>query len=136
MSQVSRRKLDRALENYIFANFVKTISKLKNTAQIKNFLNDLLSPVERTMLIKRLAIAVMLTKGYTYEQIAHTLKVTSPTIKNVSFALKFGKKNGFKKAVEEILKDQRREVFFDKIEELLLQLSPPKLYKGTANGQN
>jgi|SRR3989344_2627369 len=135
MSQVSRRALDKSLEDYIFDNFIRTIARLNESQQIKNFINDLLSPIERTMLIKRLAIAVMLTKGYTYEQIDHTLKVTSPTIKNVSFALKFGKKNGFKKAVEEILKDQRREVFFDKIEELLLQLSPPKLYKGTAYEQ-
>lgn len=135
MSQVSKRILDKELEDYIFNNFIKTIAKLNEPGQIKNFLNDLLSPIERTMLIKRLAIAVMLTKGYTYEQIDHTLKVSRPTIKNISLSLKYRQKGGYQKAVEEILKDQKREAFFDKIEELLIQLSPPKLYKGTAYEQ-
>ena len=133
MSQVSRRELDRALGNYIFGNFVKTIAKLKESSQIQNFLKDLLSPVERTMLVKRLAIAVMLTKGYTYEQIDHTLKVSKPTIKNISFSLKYGEQNGYRKAVDEILKDQRKKALFDRIEEILLNLSPPKLYGSTAH---
>src|SRR3989344_1556922 len=128
MSQVSRRVVDKALEDYIFDNFIKTIAKLNEKNKIQNFLDDLLSPIERTMLIKRLAIAVMLTKGYTYEEIDHTIKVSRPTIKNVSLSLKYTQKGGYQKAVEEILKDQRREAFFDKIEEILLTLSPPKLY--------
>ena len=132
MSQVSRRVLDRKLEDYIFNNFVKTIAKLKENSEIQKFLEDLLSPIEKTMLIKRLAIAVMLTKGYTYEEIDHTLKVSRPTIKNISIALKYAKKGGYQKAVNEILKDQKREEFFDKIEEILLTLSPPKLYGSQA----
>ncbi len=128
MSQVSRRVLDKELENYIFNNFIKTIAKLGEKTQIQSFLDDLLSPIERTMLIKRLAIAVMLTKGYTYEEIDHTLKVSRPTIKNISHLLKYRQKGGYQKAVEEILQDQKREALFDKIEEILLTLSPPKLY--------
>ncbi len=135
MSQISNRILDKELEDYIYNNFVKTISKLKEVAKIQNFLDDLLSPIERTMLIKRLAIAVMLSKGYTYEAIDHTLKVSRPTIKNISLSLKYRQKGGYQKAVEEILKDQKKEGFFDKIEELLIQLSPPKLYKSTAYEQ-
>src|SRR3989344_3785893 len=128
MSQVSKRVLDKKLEDYIFNNFVKTIAKLKEPTEIRQFLDDLLSPIERTMLIKRLAIAVMLVKGYTYEQIDHTLKVSRPTIKNVSMSLKYNQKGGYQKAVDEILKDRRKEAFFDKIEEILLAISPPKMY--------
>lgn len=132
MSQISRRNIDKTLEDYIFKNFVKTISKLKESSEIQNFIDDLLSPIEKTMIIKRLAIAVMLTKGYTYEQIDHTLKVSRPTIKNVSFALKYNQKNGYKKAVEETLKDHNKEELFDKVEELLLSISPKKLYESPA----
>src|SRR3972149_1443291 len=127
MTKVSRRILNRDLENYIFKIFIKTISKLKEAKQIQNFLDDLLSPTEKIMLIKRLAIAVMLSKGYTYDEIDHTLKVSRPTIMNVSYFLKHGQKGGYQKAVEDILKDQRKEALFDKINELLLTLSPPKL---------
>src|SRR3989304_7936774 len=132
MTKVSRRILNRDLENYIFKIFIKTISKLKEAKQIQNFLDDLLSPTEKIMLIKRLAIAVMLSKGYTYDEIDHTLKVSRPTIMNVSYFLKHGQQEGYQKEIDEILKDQRREQLFDKIEEILLALSPPKLYGSAA----
>jgi len=130
MTKVSKRLLNKDLENYIFEIFLKTIAKLNNLSEIRDYLHDLLSPTERTMLIKRLAIAVMLTKGYTYDQIDNTLKVSRPTIMTVSYFLKHGKRGGYKRAVDEILKDQKKEAFFDKIEEILLSLSPPKLYGG------
>lgn len=132
MSQVSRRFLDKRLESYLYGNFIRTIANLKDSKEIDDFIGDLLSPIEKTMLIKRLAIALMLTKGYTYEQIDDTLKVSSPTIKNISFALKFGKKNGYSKVIKEIINSQMKEEFFDKIEELLLSISPKKLYESPA----
>ncbi|KKR54532.1 MAG: hypothetical protein UT92_C0017G0005 [Candidatus Curtissbacteria bacterium GW2011_GWA1_40_24] len=132
MGKVSKRVISIDLENHIFEIFIKTISKLKNAAEVQNFLYDLLSPTEKIMLIKRLAIAVMLTKGYTYDAIDHTLKVSRPTIMTVSYFLKHGKKGGYKKAVDEILKDQNREALFDKIEEILISMSPPKIYSSAS----
>lgn len=131
MSQVSRRILNKNLGEYIFEIFIRTIARLKTQTEIESFLQDLLSPPERIMLVKRLAIAVMLSKGYTFDQIDHTLKVSRPTITKVSYFLKHGA-NGYAKVSEEVAKDQRREALFDKIEEILLTLSPPKLYKSNA----
>src|SRR3989338_7673621 len=132
MTKVSRRHLDKELENYIFNIFIKSIADLDNQLDIKNFLDDLLSPTEKIMLIKRLAIAVLLTKGYTYDQIDHTLKVSRPTIMNVSYFLKHGKSGGYQKMANKVLNDQKKAAFFDKIEEILINLSPPKLYKSAA----
>lgn len=132
MTKVSRRFLDKNLESYIYSIFIKTIADLDDIQDIKNFLDDLLSPTEKIMLIKRLAIAVLLTKGYTYDQIDHTLKVSRPTIMSVSYFLKHGEKGGYQKVADKVLKDQRREAFFGKIEEILLNLSPPRLYKSAA----
>lgn len=127
MSKVSKRILNKELENHIFELFIKTISDLKSKEAVKNFLDDLLSPSEKIMLVKRLAIAIMLAKGYTYDLIDDTLKVSRPTITNVSFWLKYGK-NGYKKVVDSIFKKQKRDDVIDKIEELLLKISPPKAY--------
>jgi|SRR3989338_10238101 len=132
MTKVSRRILDKNLEDYIFSVFLKTITDLKTLSESKNFLEDLLWPTERIMLIKRLAIAVMLSKGYTYDEIDHTLKVSRTTIMNVSYFLKHGQNSGYKEVVARILKDQKREEFFDKIEELLIAVSPKKLYESPA----
>lgn len=101
--------------------------QLEKQEDVENFLEDLLSPTEKIMLVKRLAIAILLTKGYTYDDIDDTLKVSRPTIMNVSYWLKHGK-TGYQNVVERIIKNQKREELFDKIEEILLRLSPPKAY--------
>lgn len=128
MSKVSRRILNKDLENYIFDLFVNSITELNNTVDVRNFVEDLLSPSEKIMLIKRLAIAILLTKGYTYDEIDQTLKVSRPTIMTVSYFLKYGQSGGYQKVVQKVLATQKKEGLFDKIEEILLQLSPPKLY--------
>ena len=127
MSKISRRLLDKELENTIFEVFLKTIVDIKTSEEAKNFIEDLLSPAEKIMLIKRLAIAVLLTKGKTYEYIDHTLKVSRATIMTVSLWLKHGK-GGYRKVVENILKAQSKEALIGNIEEILIRLSPPKLF--------
>lgn len=47
---------------------------------MNNFLNDLLTKTERTMLAKRLAIAVMLDVGYPFRVISRLLKVSEATV--------------------------------------------------------
>lgn len=127
MTKVSRRFLDKELENKIFEVFLKTIVDIKTPVEAKNFIEDLLSPTEKIMLIKRLAIAVLLTKGKTYDYIDHTLKVSRATIMTVSLWLKHGK-GGYRKVVDNILKTQNRERLIDNIEEILIRLSPPKRF--------
>lgn len=127
MTKVSKRILNKDLEDRIFTLFVKTIVELRDSLDVQNFLEDILSPSEKVMLVKRLAIATLLAKGYTYDTIDETLKVSRPTIMNVSYWFKYGR-GGYVKVVEKILKDEKREAFGDSIEELLLNLSPPKAY--------
>lgn len=131
MSKVSRRLLDKELENIIFEVFLKTIVDIKTTTDAKNFIEDILSPTERIMLIKRLAIAVLLTKGRTYDYIDHTLKVSRASIMTVSLWLKHGK-GGYGKVVDRILKAQSKEALIGNIEEILMRLSPPKRFGSIA----
>ena len=131
MTKISRRFLNKELERHIFELFLKTIIDLKSPAETQVFIEDLLSPTERIMITKRLAIAVLLTKGYTYDDIDETLKVSRATIMNVSLWLKNGK-NGYRKVVNRILESQKRESLIDKVEEILLKLSPPKRYGSAA----
>jgi len=131
MTKVSKRFLSKDLEKHIFELFIKTVVGIKTPTDAQEFLEDLLSPTEKIMLIKRLAIAILLSKGYTYDDIDDTLKVSRSTIMNVSYWLKHGK-SGYRKTVEKILDEQHKEAFVDKIEEILLKLSPPKLYESVA----
>lgn len=127
MTKISRRYLDKELENKIFEVFLKTIVDIKTPTEARNFIEDLLSPTEKIMLIKRLAIAVLLTKGKTYDYIDHMLKVSRATIMTVSLWLKHGK-GGYKKVIDNILKAQNKEALIGNIEEILIRLSPPKRF--------
>lgn len=125
MTKVSRRILNKHLEQYIFELFVQTIIDLKDKAAVENFLEDILSPTEKIMLIKRLAIAILLSKGYTYDKIDETVKVSRTTIMHVSYFLRYGK-SGYEEVVHTILRRQKRQTLMDKIDEVLIKLSPPK----------
>lgn len=124
MGKVSRRYLDKQLANHISSLFWESIVNLKTPGEAEAFFKDLLSPTEEIMLIKRLAIAVLLARGYTYDLIDDTLKVSRPTIMNVSYWLKSGG-SGYQKAVSKILANKKREEILDTIEEIILKLSPP-----------
>lgn len=134
MTQVSKRMLDKELSERIFEFFIKIVSDLKNPKDVESFIKDILSPTEKIMLSKRLAIAVLLSKGYTYENIDNILKVSSPTIMTVSYFLKNGD-GGYQKAVNKIFNMEKKEELVDKIEEILLQLSGPKRYESPAYEQ-
>lgn len=130
MGKVSKRRLDKDLEKHIFDLFWKSIADLKEADAVEKFFKDLLSPIEQLMLVKRLAIAVLLAKGYTYDRIDDTLKVSRQTIMQVAFWLKYGGK-GYQDVVEKILSGQKKEAILDAIEETLLKLSRPGMV-GTA----
>lgn len=90
--------------------------------EIADFLDDVLSPTEKTMIAKRLFIAILLARGFTYEQIEGTLKVSSPTVRNVNIALKHGK-YGYVNAINKIVRHEKVQAFLDVVGEGFLQLA-------------
>lgn len=124
MSQVSRRYLNPKVEQQIFDTFVESFTTLSSAQKATDFLYDLLSPVEQVMLGKRLAIAYMLMKGYSQRTIADTLKVSQPTVTKVNASLKVGA--GYRAIISHMLQKEKVVAFFDKLEEKLDHLLPPK----------
>lgn len=125
MAQVSKYPMHKDVEKRMFEIFKNTISHLNNASDIEDFLDDFLSPVEKIMLAKRLSIAILLAKGYTYPTIRKILRVTPSTIAAVSVSLKYSGQ-GYKKMVEDVLQDEKIEVFWQKIEDLLANVPPSK----------
>jgi uncharacterized protein YerC len=125
MTQVSRYPVHKKVEKRMFEIFERTISQLRSSEEIKDFLQDFLSPVEKIMLAKRLSIAVLLAKGYRYPSIKQILRVTPSTIATVSLSLKYSGR-GYKKAVSNILRDEKIDDFWEKIEDMLAKIPPSK----------
>ena len=125
MAQVSKYPVSKDVSDRISEVFQMTISSLDSKEDIEEFFGEFLSPVEKIMLAKRLSIAVLLAKGYTYPEVAAVLRVTPSTIAAVSLALKY-KGKGYQKAVGKILANEKMNSFWQKIEDVLGGLPPTK----------
>ena len=124
MTQISKRYLNPKVEQQIFDTFVESFSSLSSAQKTTDFLYDLLSPVEQVMLGKRLSIAYMLMKGRAQRTVADTLKVSQSTVAKVNANLKIG--SGYRAIISHMLKKEKVVAFFNKLEEKLDHLLPPK----------
>jgi len=125
MSQVSKHKLKNQVYSKIFDLFPEFIARLSKSGKQNVALNTLLSQTERTMIAKRLAIALMLIKGYTYEQIIDKLKVSFGTISKISEAIKTSD-SSFTNELEKIAKADQFSDFLNIIGYKLSIVMPPK----------
>lgn len=106
MTQVSKRPLKATTEEKINQLFRESIALCSSTQSTAAFLDDLLTATEKIMLSKRLGIACLLLKGYPYDVIAATLKVSNPTIRTVSLMLNY-KGNGIREVIHQFNKKQQ-----------------------------
>lgn len=125
MTQISRYPVTTTVNKQILQLFRNAISSLKQSDEIDDFLEDFLSPVEKIMLAKRLAIAVMLAKGYDYQSIKAILHVTPSTIASVSIRLKYAGK-GYKKTEEKILQEGKINDFWQKVDLIISSIPQSK----------
>lgn len=128
MTQVSKYPISKEVADRIFEIFVKALVGLKSEKETDRFLNDLLSPTERIMLVKRLAIAFLLEKEYDHRAISNILRVSLATVVSVNQARKFGS-NGYATIINKILREEKLHEIINKIGISLVSL-PAKSAKG------
>lgn len=119
MAQVSRYPISKEVYDRCWEIFTKTLIGIRDSKDADEIISDLLTPTERIMVTKRLSIAFLLNQGYEYREISKILRVSSPTISMVSLALKWGK-NGYKKAVDRILRDEKLRETLNKTAQALI----------------
>lgn len=125
MTQVSKYPISQAVYERIFEILFQSIVDLKSHQEVNDFFKDFLSETERVMLAKRLGIAVLLTKGYSFAEIRKILRVSQTTIADANAFLKYSNK-GYKKVVHKILAAEKRDKFWQKVDDLLSETIPPK----------
>ena len=112
--QVSKAKIDKKTEKQVFKKLYQVLADLRRPEEVEKFLEDVLTKAERLTLAKRLAIAVYLVKGKSYETIRNDLKVSSATIAAVQNMMEKGGA-GFSLAVERIEADEWAEEWVKKL---------------------
>jgi len=88
--QVSKKGVNKEIERRIFRALYQVLADLKKPGEVEMFLEDVLSKTERTVVAKRVGIAMYLNKNKSYEAIRQDLKVSSATIASVQKWLEQG----------------------------------------------
>lgn len=91
MPHVSRHTPTRKVSNLIFERFVELVTTKGSAQERKVLLVDLLTPTERIMFSKRFAIIYMLSKGYSFDTIQDTLRVSPSTVARIWQVIQKGK---------------------------------------------
>lgn len=123
MPHVSSKRVKKDIFKRMTNEFVNMLSDLKSKEEIREFIKELLTPTERIMLAKRLAIIMMLKKGYPFHVIERTLKISSST--SIRF-WKIIKMNDFSVIMKNIQKERAKKKFWEEIEILLRAGMPPR----------
>ena len=121
MAQISKRKVAKTIEIKMLNTLWEAIAKLKSQKEIQSFLNDLLSPTERIMVTKRLAIAALLLKKYNYESIMEIVKVSNGTVAKIAFVL--NSNVGYKNTINKISRAESTREFWQDVERLLHRIA-------------
>jgi Trp operon repressor len=124
MTQVSRRPLAKEIEKRVFELFLEAVAEVKTKGQVEIFLKTLLSPTEKIMLAKRLAIAFLLYKGYGQRVISGWLKVSLTTVNHVSLIFKT-EGAGYQLVIDKIVRSEKLAEFWQKIEGFIGEILPP-----------
>ncbi|KKU87225.1 MAG: TrpR-like protein [Microgenomates group bacterium GW2011_GWF2_47_9] len=117
--QKSSSKMSKNIESQVYKILYQVIADSKNEVEAEILLKSLLTESELSALAKRLAIAVFLDKGQSYDKIKDILKVSSATIASV--ALNVNSK-GMQTAIARIKAGEWADVWSIKISRALEKL--------------
>ena len=124
MTQVSKHPLRKEIQERVYEEFTESLAMVKSKGQVDRLVDDLLSPTEKTMLAKRLSIALLLMKKYDQRAVSRVLKVSLGTVSKVSSAMQKGN-GGYAMVVGSILKGESLRAFLQKLDDALADLMPP-----------
>ncbi len=119
MTQVSKYPISKEVYERCWEIFVKILIGIRNSSDASLLIKDLLTPTEKIMMVKRLAIALLLIQGYEYREIIKLLRVSFGTIAFVKLSLENGS-GGYKKAIDKILKDEKLKEILNKTAQALI----------------
>lgn len=122
--------MNERIEKKVYEVFINSVKNTKSSEEVIDFLNDLLSSVEKTMLAKRVSVAFMLLEDkYTYEEISRSLKVSFGTIAKINAVLVLQGKE-YRKTIGDILIKKVVRNSLSEFLDLLTPLPPPQVNIG------
>ena len=124
MSQVSKRVVSPPILERLFENFWELFADIKKPKEIQVFLEDFLSPTEKVMLAKRMAIIILFSKGFGHRSISSMLKVSTSTVNNIARYLGL-KTPGYQLLIKKYLQKESTKEFLRDLERTIYRFSSP-----------
>lgn len=121
MTQISKYPVQKDVYDEIFDTFLQVIANLNTKDRVLEFFDEFLTPTEKIMFSKRLAIGLLIAEGCDYKEIKNLLKISSGTISIFSSFYKYGE--GYKGVIDKIKTDKEVSEFLRKIGEKISALS-------------
>jgi|GEM_PF-229686 len=103
MAKFNPSKLSQLKEREILDEFFGVITSLESVDEVKKFFIDLLNKQETIMLARRLMVAKLLDRGFTYDEVRKIMKMGKNTVANVARWFNHGNE-GYKIALKRIEK--------------------------------
>ncbi len=124
MPRLSRYPLTPKQVDELAAHIVDGVFLIRNKETLNFFFQDLLTRTEKAMLGKRILIALLLEKEYSYKDIRRWLKVSENTIANIRERLeKDGR--GFRAVLKALGRREKVEALFERFRSLFEGLRLP-----------
>lgn len=113
MVRISYLKIKGEDYEKIFSIFYKVLGETEDKNEFNKILFDLLTPAERIMLIKRIAIIYLLMKEIHYLTVCEVLKVSNTTVSK--YKLLMERSEGIVPALKSMVKQEKVWLFFEDI---------------------
>ena len=85
MPHVSKIKLNNKNQEALIKNLEVILTKINKSDDMEYFLTSLLTPTEKLMLAKRIAIVILLKEGVSESNISNALHVTRVTVSRMQY---------------------------------------------------
>ncbi|MEK7067194.1 MAG: Trp family transcriptional regulator [Patescibacteria group bacterium] len=131
MTKISRFKLSSEQIHQLNQRMISAVASLREKKALNLFFDDLLTMTEKIMLGKRLLIALLLERGYSYGAVSVLMKVSQGTIHAVSTRLQKGG-TGFRLAIKNLEKEEKIEHTLEKVFVSFGKLAKPLTSKTSA----
>ncbi len=123
MVRISPYKIKPEAYVKVFAVFYEVVGKDRDREEFNNIFHELLSPAERIMIVKRIAVIYLLMKKIDYRNICEVLRVSNSTVSK--FRVLMEDSQGIVPALKGIVGTEKVSLVF---EELFSEIFAPGVY--------
>jgi Trp operon repressor len=113
MTRISKYRVDDKVLKKLYLLMFEVISSMNRKERFEGIMNELLSPTEKIMISKRVAIIYLLMKNVDYLVISDVLKVSSRTVAKFYSIMKKGKE--IKSIMEGLIGNEKVKDFFKEL---------------------